>query len=63
MNHLANTSSNTILLDMAEPAEMSEEYILKTYALSKRKEHAFVDSLSDEKIRIFCGKDEYSTAK
>ena len=48
---------------MAEPAEMSEEYILKTYALSKRKEHAFVDSLSDEKIRIFCGKDEYSTAK
>ena len=42
---------------------MSEEYILKTYALSKRKEHAFVDSLTDEKIRIFCGNDAFASTK
>ena len=46
-----------MLLNMAEPLELSEEYILKTYALSKRKEHALSDALTDEKIRIFCSKD------
>ena len=45
-------------MEMAEPAELSEEYILRTYALSKRKEYAFIDSLNDEKIRIFCGNDD-----
>ena len=38
--------------------ELSEDFIIKTYKLSKRKEHAFVDRLSDENIRIFCGDED-----
>ena len=31
---------------------------MRTYELSKRKEHAFIDQLTDEKIKIFCCPDE-----
>ena len=36
--------------------EVAEEYIIKTYKLSKRKEHAFTNErLTDDNIKIFCG--------
>jgi len=40
--------------DVGEVRELSKEYIIKTYSLSKRKENACIDQLTDEKIRIFC---------
>ena len=35
--------------------ELSEEYIIRMYKLSKRKEHAFIEKLTDNNIKIFCG--------
>ena len=35
--------------------EIAEDFIIKTYKLAKRKEHAFIDRLTDDNIKIFCG--------
>lgn len=42
--------------DIGVEKELKEDYIVRTYKLSKRKEHAFIgERLSDDNIRIFCG--------
>ena len=42
--------------DLGLEKEVAEEYIIKTYNLSKRKEHAFTNErLTDDNIKIFCG--------
>ena len=42
-------------IDKGVEKEIAEDYIIKTYRLSKRKEHAFIETLTDDNIRIFCG--------
>lgn len=40
-----------------EIPQKSDELIIKAYNLSKRKEIAYQDSLTDEKIKIFMSKE------
>lgn len=42
--------------------ELSEEFIVKTYKLSKHKEYAFTEKLEDQNLRIFC-KDKNHASK
>ena len=41
-------------MDKGVEKEIAEDYIIRTYKLSKRKEHAFIERLTDDNIRIFC---------
>ena len=54
--HLRGLRQHEKTLDKGVEKEIAEEYIIKTYKLSKRKEHAFIaDKLTDDNIRMFCG--------
>lgn len=44
--------------DLGKLPEITEEFIIKTYKLSKRKEHAFCDKMADENINIFCNEED-----